>query len=90
MSFISLEKILPAALQCLCEGGEILALVKPQFEVSSSETVKGVVRDEALRKKAIDKIKRFAVEKGCLLKGEIDSPVKGPQGNIEHFLWLAT
>jgi 23S rRNA (cytidine1920-2'-O)/16S rRNA (cytidine1409-2'-O)-methyltransferase len=88
VSFISLEKILPAVLPCLTVDGEILALVKPQFEVLPSATVRGVVKDETTRSGAIEKMKRFAADRGLLLKGETDSPLKGPQGNVEHFLWL--
>jgi 23S rRNA (cytidine1920-2'-O)/16S rRNA (cytidine1409-2'-O)-methyltransferase len=88
VSFISLEKILPPTVQCLVDGGEILALVKPQFEALPSEAIKGVVRDETVRCRTIEAIKSFALSGGLALRGEIDSAVKGPQGNIEHFLWL--
>lgn len=88
VSFISLEKILPVASSCLVPGGEMLAMVKPQFEASPKEVKKGVVRDETLRQKTITKIKDFSAGLALELLGELDSPVKGPQGNIEHFLWL--
>jgi 23S rRNA (cytidine1920-2'-O)/16S rRNA (cytidine1409-2'-O)-methyltransferase len=88
VSFISLEKILPPVVGCLAEMGEILAMVKPQFEASPGETKKGVVRDETVRTRTIEKIKIFASTLGLHLNGELDSPVKGPEGNIEHFLWL--
>jgi 23S rRNA (cytidine1920-2'-O)/16S rRNA (cytidine1409-2'-O)-methyltransferase len=88
VSFISLEKILPPVVGCLAEMGEILAMVKPQFEASPGETKKGVVRDETVRTRTIKKIKIFASTLGLHLNGELDSPVKGPEGNIEHFLWL--
>ena len=88
VSFISLDKIMPVVKDCLVENGEILALVKPQFEASPAEVKKGVVRDETIRSKTIKKIKHLAAEQGLVLLGEMDSPVKGPQGNIEHFLWL--
>lgn len=88
VSFISLEKILPPVEACLTPGGEMLAMVKPQFEASPKEVNKGVVRDEALRAKTIAKIKDFSLGLSLELLGETDSPVKGPKGNIEHFLWL--
>lgn len=89
VSFISLEKILPAAAASSSENAEILAMVKPQFEASPNETKKGVVRDESVRQKTIEKIKTAAVEAGLEVKGGVDSAVKGPEGNIEHFLWLS-
>ncbi|MCX5781273.1 MAG: TlyA family RNA methyltransferase [Elusimicrobia bacterium] len=88
VSFISLEKILPVAFEIINSGGEILALVKPQFESLPKELKKGVVRDESIRQKAIEKIRSFSGKLGLVLLGEADSEVKGPEGNIEHFLWL--
>ncbi|MFC1501506.1 TlyA family RNA methyltransferase [Elusimicrobiota bacterium] len=88
VSFISLEKILPVAAKNIALGGSIVAMVKPQFEALSKETVKGVVKDESLRSKIIEKIKQFAINLGLEIKGSTDSGVKGPEGNIEHFLWL--
>jgi 23S rRNA (cytidine1920-2'-O)/16S rRNA (cytidine1409-2'-O)-methyltransferase len=89
VSFISLDKIIPIVVECLCPDGEILALVKPQFEASPAEVKKGVVRDESVRLKTIDKIKSFGKTLSLVLKGEIDSPIRGPEGNLEHFLWFA-
>ena len=88
VSFISLDKILPVAAQFLKAGGEMLAMVKPQFEAAPEELKKGVVRDEKARIAAVDKIKSLVAELGLELKGEADSEIKGPEGNIEHFLWL--
>ncbi|MHB9154984.1 MAG: TlyA family RNA methyltransferase [Endomicrobiales bacterium] len=88
VSFISLDKILPVVVQCVAKNGGILAMVKPQFEASPSEVKKGVVKDETLRQKTITKIKGLCTDLRLTLKGEMDSPVKGPQGNVEHFLWL--
>lgn len=89
VSFISLESILPSAVKCLCTNGQILALVKPQFEVLSKYLVKGVVRNAIIRKEAIDKITHFALKINLEVKGVIDCCIKGPKGNLEHFLWLA-
>ncbi|MDR2191719.1 MAG: TlyA family RNA methyltransferase [Endomicrobium sp.] len=88
VSFISLDKILPAAYKSIKDGGKVLAMIKPQFELTASEVKKGVVRDETLRQKAINKIKTFALTLGFTLISETDSGLKGPKGNIEHFILL--
>ena len=88
VSFISLEKILPVATACVSSGGEILAMVKPQFEADPGETKKGVVKDEKVRQRTIDKIKICAKVSGLEFLDEMESPVKGPEGNREHFLRL--
>jgi 23S rRNA (cytidine1920-2'-O)/16S rRNA (cytidine1409-2'-O)-methyltransferase len=88
VSFISLDKILPVAASVSAPGAQFLAMVKPQFEVTPGETKKGVVKDEKIRLKAIDKIKRLSKELNLNINGENDSALKGPEGNLEHFLWL--
>lgn len=88
VSFISLDKILTLASEILSDRGSIIAMVKPQFELEPSEVNKGVVRDEKLRLKAIDKIKKFAVSLCLEIINEQDSAVKGPKGNLEHFILL--
>lgn len=88
VSFISLEKVLPKVKELLKKGGEIIALVKPQFEAPKGTTEKGVVKDEKIRLLAIDKIKKFSKEIGLKSLGETPSPIKGPKGNLEHFLYL--
>jgi 23S rRNA (cytidine1920-2'-O)/16S rRNA (cytidine1409-2'-O)-methyltransferase len=88
VSFISLEKILPVAVECLKEYGEILCLVKPQFEATARDLKKGVLRDESVRVQTIEKIKRFASGISLEILGSVDSKVKGPKGNIEHFLYM--
>jgi 23S rRNA (cytidine1920-2'-O)/16S rRNA (cytidine1409-2'-O)-methyltransferase len=88
VSFISLDKILPTLARCLASGGQVLAMVKPQFEMSAVEVKRGVVRDEQLRATAINRIRDVAVDCGFVIAGGVDSEVKGPKGNIEHFLWL--
>lgn len=89
VSFISLKKILPKAMEFLKAGGQILALIKPQFEVGKGEVGKGgVVRDEGKRMLAVDEIKRFSGEIGLTVSGIFQSPVKGPKGNIEYFIYL--
>ena len=91
VSFISLRAILPAALKSVAwRGGEVLAMVKPQFEVDHRDLVKGVVKDPVAREQAISGILDFAKSLGFVFQGGADSKLKGPQGNLEHFLWLRT
>ena len=90
VSFISLEKVLPKVKELVKKGGEIITLVKPQFEAPKGSTQKGVVKDEKIRRQAIEKIKNFSKKIGLKLLGEIPSPIKGPKGNLEHFLYLKT
>ena len=88
VSFISLDKILPLASQIIKEQGIIVAMIKPQFELEPNEVKKGVVKDELLRKKAITKIKDCAINLGLEILKEQDSGLKGPKGNLEHFVLL--
>lgn len=88
VSFISLDKILPLAGEIIKKDGLIIAMIKPQFELEPGEVKKGVVRDESLRQKAIDKIKNCAESLGLEILKEQDSGVKGPKGNLEHFVLL--
>ena len=68
--------------------GEILALVKPQFELSPAEAKKGVVRSETLQMKAVLKIDAEAKNLGLEVLGEVKSSLQGPKGNQEYFLYL--
>lgn len=90
VSFISLTKILPAAFGVLAEGGEIVCLVKPQFELQPEDIGPGgIVRDPALHRRAVQKIKDF-VEKE-LSRTWVDcapSQIKGTDGNQEFLAWL--
>jgi len=89
VSFISLRHILPVLPRFLAPGAEALPLVKPQFEVGKGRVGKGgVVRDDALRREAVDGIAAFARETGYDLLGEAESRVPGPKGNREVFLHL--
>jgi 23S rRNA (cytidine1920-2'-O)/16S rRNA (cytidine1409-2'-O)-methyltransferase len=89
VSFISLRHILPALLRFLAPGAEALPLVKPQFEVGKGRVGKGgVVRDDTLRREAVDGIAAFARETGYEVLGEAESRVPGPKGNREVFLYL--
>jgi 23S rRNA (cytidine1920-2'-O)/16S rRNA (cytidine1409-2'-O)-methyltransferase len=89
VSFISLSLVLPAAAACVARGGDILALVKPQFEVGKGKVgAGGVVRDEALRREAVAGVREFAIGLGLSDLGECESPITGPKGNHEYFLRL--
>jgi 23S rRNA (cytidine1920-2'-O)/16S rRNA (cytidine1409-2'-O)-methyltransferase len=80
---------LPIVKKIVADRGKVLAMIKPQFELSPQEIKKGVVRDEVLRMKAIEKIRACAVDLGFEVIGSADSAVKGPKGNLEHFLYLS-
>ena len=86
VSFISLELILPPIAGVLESGGEIVALIKPQFEVGKGNAPGGLVRDDALRQAAVDKIVKFGRDELALeLLGLVKSPVPGREmGNIEY------
>jgi 23S rRNA (cytidine1920-2'-O)/16S rRNA (cytidine1409-2'-O)-methyltransferase len=88
-SFISVEKFFPSLLKFLKEGGTILSLIKPQFEVGKGEVGKGgVVRDGSLHQKVIDRISKFSREIGLRVVGVTESPLLGPKGNKEFFIYL--
>jgi len=88
LSFISLRSILPACVQFLKPGGDVIALIKPQFEVPPAKGIKGVVRDEAARSAAVDGVLTFAREKlGLELMGCTPAAIKGPKGNQEYLAY---
>ncbi len=90
VSFISLTKILPAAYDCLEESGDLLVLIKPQFELQPEDIgAGGIVRDPALHQRAVDKIHDFVVnELHREWMGVADSPITGMEGNKEFLAWL--
>jgi 23S rRNA (cytidine1920-2'-O)/16S rRNA (cytidine1409-2'-O)-methyltransferase len=87
VSFISLTKVLPAVARCLEPRGEILAMVKPQFELGKDRVGRGVVRDAGDRCEAILKVAEAAREFGLPVRGFASSGLPGPKGNRETFLW---
>jgi 23S rRNA (cytidine1920-2'-O)/16S rRNA (cytidine1409-2'-O)-methyltransferase len=90
VSFISLEKVLPAAFGILRAGGQVIALVKPQFEVGKGAVGKGgVVRDAAQQQAVVARLARFAVLRSWHVLGVTASPLKGAKGNREFFLHLS-
>ncbi len=89
VSFISLAKVLGAVLGCLGEGYDVLALVKPQFEVGRGRVGKGgVVREPADRRAALVAAGEAAIAAGAAVRGYHSSGLPGPKGNRETFLWL--
>ncbi len=90
VAFISLEKVLPPAYTLMKPQGEIVALIKPQFEAGRENVgKKGVVRDPKIHENVIRKVLAFAREIGFCVRMLTYSPVKGPEGNIEYLVRLA-
>ena len=90
LSFISLTKVLPAVFGGLEEGGEVVCLIKPQFELAREDIGKGgIVRDEELREQAVEKIRKFVTEEhGKTWKGVIPASIAGMDGNQEFLAWI--
>lgn len=89
VSFISLTKVLPAAKELLDINGEMVCLIKPQFEAGKEKVgKKGVVRDAKVHREVIDHIISFVKEIGFTIKNLEFSPIKGPEGNIEYLLFI--
>ncbi|HEY8466775.1 MAG TPA: TlyA family RNA methyltransferase [Solirubrobacterales bacterium] len=89
VSFISLTKVLPAVADAVAPDGEILAMVKPQFELGRRRVKGGVVRDRADRREAVLAVARAAAELGLAVRGFAPSGLPGPKGNRETFVWCA-
>ena len=89
VSFISLRLVLPRVRELLRPPGDVVALVKPQFEVGKGAVGKGgVVRDPAQHDQVLNELRRFAAEIGYQVAGQIPSPVLGTKGNREFLLYL--
>ncbi len=89
LSFISLGLVLPALAQCCAPGADLLPMVKPQFEVGKERVGSGgVVRDPALRAEVVGDVAAAAAGLGLRTRGVVASPLPGPSGNVEYFLWL--
>lgn len=89
VSFISLIKVVPNVLKFLKENGEIIALIKPQFEVGKGEVGKGgIVKDEAKRLKAVNRVRENLEALGLQTIGAMQSPTPGQKGNIEHLIYM--
>lgn len=88
VSFISLEKVLPRILEFLAPGGEVVALIKPQFEVGKGEVDKGgIVKDEAKRQRAVEQVRAAFESLGLETVGIIPSPILGQKGNREYLIY---
>jgi 23S rRNA (cytidine1920-2'-O)/16S rRNA (cytidine1409-2'-O)-methyltransferase len=88
-AFISLKLLLPQAVRWLSSSGDVIALVKPQFEAGIQHVGKGgIVRDRAVHEKVLDEVIHSASREGFGSIGLIRSPIKGAKGNIEFLLWL--
>ncbi len=88
-SFIGLGKLLDAVCRCTKPGGSLLALIKPQFESGRAEVAKGrgVISDPAVRRAAIDATLASVTLHGFSIEGTCDSPIAGPKGNLEAFVY---
>lgn len=90
LSFIPLGLVLPALWRCCRPGADLLPMVKPQFEVGKERLpAGGVVRDPELRADAVRGVAEQAAALGLGVRGVTASPLPGPSGNVEYFLWLA-
>jgi 23S rRNA (cytidine1920-2'-O)/16S rRNA (cytidine1409-2'-O)-methyltransferase len=89
LSFISLTLVLPALVSCAAPDADFVLLVKPQFEVGKGKVgAGGVVRDPGLREAAVAAVAAAAAVAGLGVRGVTASPLPGPSGNVEYFLWL--
>ncbi|HWE60788.1 MAG TPA: TlyA family RNA methyltransferase [Chloroflexota bacterium] len=89
VSFISLDLVLPAVQRLLAEDGQVVCLIKPQFEVGKGQVGKGgVVRDPAAHAAVLHRVLAHAQEGGWIIRGLIASPITGPAGNREFLAWL--
>lgn len=89
LSFISLKLVLPALVECMVDGADMLAMVKPQFEVGKDRLGSGgVVRSSALRAEVTLDVAKYAQSLNLSVRGVTASPLPGPSGNVEYFLWL--
>jgi 23S rRNA (cytidine1920-2'-O)/16S rRNA (cytidine1409-2'-O)-methyltransferase len=90
LSFISLRTVLPALTACTEPGGDLLPMVKPQFEVGRRRLGPGgVVREPELRVAALREVTQAAADLGWFPRGAVASPAPGPAGNVEYFVWLS-
>jgi 23S rRNA (cytidine1920-2'-O)/16S rRNA (cytidine1409-2'-O)-methyltransferase len=88
-SFIGLGKLVPAVARILRADGALVALVKPQFEAGkeAASRGRGVIRDAAVRERAIAEARGAVIEAGFVVQSETDSALRGPKGNVERFLY---
>jgi 23S rRNA (cytidine1920-2'-O)/16S rRNA (cytidine1409-2'-O)-methyltransferase len=87
VSFISLTKVLPHVVACLARPFDLIALIKPQFELDAKKTPKGIVREAAHREEAISRVRQAAAALSLSERGFIESPLHGAKGNIEFLVY---
>ncbi len=89
VSFISLKYVIPKVVSLISEEGEIVALIKPQFEVGKGQVGKGgVVRDSRIHTEVVKEIASYVLGLGLLVVGVVESPLLGPKGNREFFIYI--
>ena len=90
-SFISLELVLPAVIRLLKPDAQVVALVKPQFEVGRNQVGKGgVIRDPAIHRQVLLRVSGLVKERGLVIMGMMPSPIRGPAGNVEFMVRMST
>lgn len=89
-SFISLQLLIPVVKAWLSSHADLICLIKPQFEAGKQDVGKGgVVKDPRIHRRVLEQILTFAVEQTFTVRGLIQSPLKGPAGNVEFLVWLS-
>lgn len=88
VSFISLTRLLRGMAAATAPGGDLVPMVKPQFELTPRDVPGGVVRDPALRARAVERVREHARSLGLEVLGQVEAALAGPSGNQESFLWL--
>jgi 23S rRNA (cytidine1920-2'-O)/16S rRNA (cytidine1409-2'-O)-methyltransferase len=88
LSFISLRKVLPALVRVAAERAQWILMVKPQFEAGRAKVKAGVVRDPDVRVEAVASVAQAGRDSGLVVRGVAASPLPGPKGNVEYFLWM--
>ncbi|MBC2653355.1 TlyA family RNA methyltransferase [Novosphingobium flavum] len=89
-SFIGLGKVLDVPLRLAAPRCTLVALIKPQFEVGRAEVGKGgVVRDPALHQRVCGEVRDWLEQAGWIVRGLVESPIKGPEGNVEFLVWAS-
>ncbi|NUU95205.1 RNA methyltransferase [Marinitoga sp. 1135] len=88
VSFISITKIIPSIKEITANNAEGIILIKPQFELEPSKLSKGIVKKEEYREEAIKKVFNSLIENGFEIKGMVESPIRGKDGNIEYLVYI--
>ncbi len=90
LSFISLRLVIPVLATLIRPRGDLVLLVKPQFEVGRERLGRnGIVRDDAARRSALLTVARCAIDAGLAIRGVVPSPIRGGTGNVEYLLWMS-